>query len=237
MGRAHAESTCLQAHAIPGYGTEPPDVTLWVNAILSEYSPSRIDMTRREQILEAALDLFATKGFDGTSTKEIAEAAGVAEGLIFHHFNSKLALLGAVFETHHSYFSDLQALMSEPPDVPAEALLTRLATDALGRLRRESRITVVFFGVAQINAELRRRLESMIDAGTSSLSRYLSDRKARGELREDLDVDTAAFAFLSPLFLFFLVHRDLADQDWNERSAAFVSGLVATTLHGAGSRA
>lgn len=42
--------------------------------------------------MDAALELFAAKGFDGTSTREIAQAAGVAEGLIFHHFDSKESL-------------------------------------------------------------------------------------------------------------------------------------------------
>lgn len=44
---------------------------------------------RRASIVEAALPLFATKGFDGTTTKELAEAAEISEALLYRHFPSK----------------------------------------------------------------------------------------------------------------------------------------------------
>lgn len=52
----------------------------------------------REKILETAIDLFSKKGFNGTTTKEIAEAAGVNESLIFRHFSTKKELYGAIIE-------------------------------------------------------------------------------------------------------------------------------------------
>ena len=51
---------------------------------------------RRSGIVEAALPLFARKGFAGTTTKEIAEAAEVSEALLFKHFPTKAALYGAI---------------------------------------------------------------------------------------------------------------------------------------------
>ncbi len=51
---------------------------------------------RRRRIVEAALPLFARKGFAGTTTKEIAEAAEVSEALLFKHFPTKAALYGAI---------------------------------------------------------------------------------------------------------------------------------------------
>jgi TetR/AcrR family transcriptional regulator len=53
---------------------------------------------RRRQLLEAALEAFSRKGFEGATTKEIAEAAGVTEGVVFRHFPSKQALYAAVLE-------------------------------------------------------------------------------------------------------------------------------------------
>lgn len=178
------------------------------------------------------MDLFAAKGFDRTTTKEIAQAAGVAEGLIFHHFENKERLLTAVFETRRSYFGDLRGLSSDPPDLPAEQVLPHLATEALARLRREGRIAIVLFATAQINPGVRKQLEAVIREGTGHLARYLEGRRDRGELRADLDVEAAAFAFLSPLFLYFLVHRDLPDPEWEAQSTTFVRGLVATWLEG-----
>src|SRR5260370_34104598 len=58
---------------------------------------SRLDSDeRRKAIVKAAVPLFARKGFAGTTTKELAEAAGISEGLLFRHFPSKKHLYGEI---------------------------------------------------------------------------------------------------------------------------------------------
>jgi TetR/AcrR family transcriptional regulator len=56
---------------------------------------------RRRQLVETALDFFSRKGFGGTTTKEIAAAAGVTEAIIFRHFPTKQDLYNAVLDHHH----------------------------------------------------------------------------------------------------------------------------------------
>src|SRR5262245_64578923 len=51
---------------------------------------------RRKMIVAAAVPLFARKGFAGTTTKELAEAAGISEALLFRHFPSKKHLYGEI---------------------------------------------------------------------------------------------------------------------------------------------
>lgn len=51
---------------------------------------------RRQHFIEAALHLFSTRGFRGTTTKAIADAAGVSEGLLFRHFSTKEDLYAAI---------------------------------------------------------------------------------------------------------------------------------------------
>src|SRR5436309_14142702 len=51
---------------------------------------------RREQILKTAVDLFSQKGFAGTTTKEIARAAGVSEAMVFRHFAKKTDIYDAI---------------------------------------------------------------------------------------------------------------------------------------------
>ena len=53
---------------------------------------------KQEQILKAALLLFAKEGFHATSTSKVAKQAGVSEGLIFRHFGNKEGLLKAILE-------------------------------------------------------------------------------------------------------------------------------------------
>lgn len=53
---------------------------------------------RREQLIEVAVDLFSRKGFKGTTTREIAAAAGVTEAMIFRHFETKEHLYTAIID-------------------------------------------------------------------------------------------------------------------------------------------
>jgi AcrR family transcriptional regulator len=53
--------------------------------------------TRREAMLAAALELFATQGFDGTAVPELAKRAGVGAGTIYRHFESKEGLVNALY--------------------------------------------------------------------------------------------------------------------------------------------
>jgi AcrR family transcriptional regulator len=58
----------------------------------------RDDGNRRRELLRSAARLFRKQGFDGTSTRDIAAAAGMQSGSPFYHFESKQALLHAVME-------------------------------------------------------------------------------------------------------------------------------------------
>ena len=72
-------------------------------------------MSRKDDILKAATELFAIQGFNGTATSEIATQAGVAHGTIFHHFKSKENLLVAICdELVQDYVSGLQTAMEGP---------------------------------------------------------------------------------------------------------------------------
>jgi AcrR family transcriptional regulator len=54
--------------------------------------------SKKDKIIDAALELFANEGFSATSTNRIAKKAGVSEGLIFRHFNNKNGLLQAILK-------------------------------------------------------------------------------------------------------------------------------------------
>ena len=63
--------------------------------------------TKREAILDAALALFAEKGVDATTTREIAEQADTAEGNLYRHFEGKADLVRTLFETTARRFADV----------------------------------------------------------------------------------------------------------------------------------
>src|SRR5512147_1443061 len=53
---------------------------------------------RRQQIIEVARDLFASRGFEGTTTRQLAEEIGINEALLFRHFSTKEDLYWAVLQ-------------------------------------------------------------------------------------------------------------------------------------------
>src|SRR2546429_9828476 len=80
---------------------------------------------RRTAIIRAVRQVFAEKGFDGTTTRELADAAGVSEALLFKHFPNKEALFTAMQqsccnEQDHGRFERRKAL---DPSASTTALL------------------------------------------------------------------------------------------------------------------
>jgi AcrR family transcriptional regulator len=90
---------------------------------------------RRASIIRAARNVFVEKGFNGTTTRELAEAAGVSEALVFKHFPSKEALYSAILmscfkEEGAKNIARLQSL--EPSTATLVYLLHDLVTHILG---------------------------------------------------------------------------------------------------------
>src|SRR6059036_996639 len=52
--------------------------------------------TRREELLQIAAELFATKGFKNTTVRDIADAAGILSGSLYHHFDSKESMVDEI---------------------------------------------------------------------------------------------------------------------------------------------
>jgi len=76
---------------------------------------------KQQALIQAALTLFATKGYESTTTREIAGLAGCAEGLIHRYFKGKAGLLPALVEHHFSKeVADLTRQLQPAPTLEAE---------------------------------------------------------------------------------------------------------------------
>ncbi len=96
---------------------------------------------RRETIVSAAVPLFARKGFAGTTTREIAEAAGISEGLLFKHFANKTALYDAIvheFKDPHPTFEEIRGL---PASTQSLVQMVRVTTEHFVTLAGSSELT------------------------------------------------------------------------------------------------
>jgi AcrR family transcriptional regulator len=196
----------------------------------------RMAAARREQILKTALGQFAAQGFDATSTRQIAQEVGIAEGLIFHYFPTKASLLTAILqdrlEGRRAFRSELRPLLDDAGGKPAHEVLHAVASGWLATLRRDDEIVVVLFTAAQTNPEVGAAWQALIREGTELLTGYLAARVDDGELRKDLPLETAATMFVSSLMIFFLTRRHLPEQEWREQSEVYARELISVWLQG-----
>ncbi len=84
------------------------------------------DQKTHDRILESAEHLFATQGYERTTTKQLAEASHVAEGTLFRHFDSKKSILAAVLSAGwNTLLNDLLATLCEVSDYQDMVALLR----------------------------------------------------------------------------------------------------------------
>jgi AcrR family transcriptional regulator len=79
-------------------------------------------MTKRDAICDAALTLFAEKGFEATTTREIAEQAGAAEGTLYRHFDGKADLAQSLYRRCTTQLKEILSDRDEPSSTPPDRL-------------------------------------------------------------------------------------------------------------------
>lgn len=185
---------------------------------------------RRQQILEVAIRLFAQHGVARTTTRQIAQAAGIAEGLIFKYFPTKLDLVRAVVDTPHVFTSDLRHVLEAADTQPLDEVMRQIATRWLGLLQREADLSTILFGEALINPEIGAVHRQVIEAGSEGMSRFLEARKQQGQLSPAVDTKTAVHMYMSSLLMFFVRYRHLSAEAWARESASFAEQLTLAWL-------
>lgn len=144
----------------------------------------------RERISAAALELFATKGFDGTSVRDIARAAGIAEGALYRHFPSKEALARSLFlDGYARLATDVGALCAAVPDFPGRI---RALVDHFCRLFDEE---PTLFSFLLLNQHDHLRFVDRHDDAANvvnALERLFTEAAEKGEIpRHDPPVSPA----------------------------------------------
>ncbi|MEU6784999.1 TetR/AcrR family transcriptional regulator [Nonomuraea angiospora] len=142
---------------------------------------------RREQLLDAALRVFADKGVDGATVKDVAEAAEVTPGLLYRYFDSKEAMVETLL-SERGFLPRLRELRTEQNDSrPAPEVLTELLKAFDRLLADNAELMAVFFSAAQA----RGPLAALAGEGQRLIGDFLLERIDAGELRPH-DTVTAA---------------------------------------------
>jgi TetR/AcrR family transcriptional regulator, fatty acid metabolism regulator protein len=153
--------------------------------------PERV-ADRRAELLDAAVRVFAAKGFHASRVGDIATEAGVAHGLLYHYFRSKEEVLETVFRDTWSALVD-ETRRIEASDQPLREQLRLFARIYLGSwLSTPDLVRVLVREVARGPGVGSRVAE--IGELFELLRRIIENGQARGEVRADIDATLAAWA-------------------------------------------
>ncbi|HET9345518.1 MAG TPA: TetR/AcrR family transcriptional regulator [Candidatus Limnocylindrales bacterium] len=137
---------------------------------------------RRIQLIDAALRLFAERGFRGTTIADIAAATGTAHGLVYHYFRSKDELLEAVLE-RHAFLDRLDTILTVSSRRPAAKVLTEIAVGLSRLLDERPELLRLVVAESPTNPIVQQAMARVSEEGTRILGDYLRARVAAGELR------------------------------------------------------
>jgi AcrR family transcriptional regulator len=166
---------------------------------------------RREQIIEAALRVFARKGFKGATNKDIATEAGITPGLIYHYFANKEALLKAAIEAH-SPVGLIHDLPTQLLDQPPELFLRFIAEQILKITESEQfvRLLQVFLPEVIYNPSITSFNLGAIQEVSEFLENYFEAQMKSGQLIRS-DPSLMVEVFTGTLFAFVMRRQILND--------------------------
>jgi len=168
---------------------------------------------RKLQILRVAVSLFSQKGFGGTTTREIAQAAGVSEAMVFRHFATKQELYTAILD-HKACSADSM----NPEEMVAEALklkddravFERLAFGALQHHEQDPDFQRLLLYAALEGHELAEMFfEKFIRRVYELLGGYIAERQRDGAMVK-MDPSIAVRCFIG-----MIVHHSLNNNLWD----------------------
>ena len=168
---------------------------------------------RKLQILRIAVSLFSQKGFGGTTTREIAQAAGVSEAMVFRHFATKQELYSAILD-HKACSGDSM----NPEQMVAEALkqkddravFAQLALGALDHHECDPEFQRLLLHSALEGHELAEMFfEKFIRRVYELLGGYIAERQRDGAI---VKIDPA---IIVRSFIGMIIHHSLNNNLWD----------------------
>lgn len=180
--------------------------------------------------MEAALSLFAAGGFEGTTTREIADRACVTEAVIFRYFPTKRELFREVVAEYGPTVHFPICFESHRSRPFAEALATVIG-GYLDHAWTNRRVIRLFLHATFHDEDIRNELSALFEHRRRRLDEMVRERVETGELRPDAKEHGAEAITLATTG--FLV-RSLRQEppDWSEARDRFLRALAGTMAYG-----
>jgi AcrR family transcriptional regulator len=162
---------------------------------------------RRRVIVEAAVALFSQNGFRGTTTKQIAEAAGCSEATIFKHFTTKHELYSAILEAKSRIAETLAKAAHAAARKDDAGVFRAIGLESLTRTEQDpSLMRLLLFSALEGHDLSHLFFESKVRGLHEFLSGYIKERIADGAF-QPVDPLLAARGFVGMIAHYLLIHE------------------------------
>src|SRR3954469_16678487 len=148
---------------------------------------------RRRELLDAAVRVFARKGFHASRVGDITEEAGVAHGLLYHYFKSKDEVLEAVFRDAWGDVLEAFGEIEESEEEPREQL-RHVAAILLRSWRRDPDLVRVLVREIGRSPQVQTKVDELGQAFTA-IERIVERGQREGAFRADLDARLLSWIF------------------------------------------
>lgn len=188
--------------------------------------------SKKERILHTALKLFSKQGFYATSTKEIAAACGVAEGLIFYYFGDKRKLLLEIVRnfTFLLRLQDDEKLLSK---LPVDEALLRYGLAYLAFLKENIAYIMLIWSPELLqDDEVSREVMSLIGRIGAAGGVMLSAGAAGGAPPDRETQETAMTMMTSSILIYFLLQSRSGQRPAPGEDEAYIRKVIQLLLHG-----
>ena len=183
---------------------------------------------RRQHLITTALELFAAQGYEGTTTREIANRSGVTEAIIFRHFPTKEDLYWEVIEEQCNIRSAIPRLREMlDSDLDDLSKFTLIAEDILSRNTSDPKLFRLLLFCALENHELRDRFfQTRISERYEILAQHIRGCIRKGTFRK-VDPLVAARGFFGMVVYHFLIQEIFGGKKFGRFNPREVSRTLA----------
>lgn len=173
---------------------------------------------RRSQILQLAINLFSQRGFNGTTTKEIAKAAGISEAMVFRHFTTKNELYDAILDYKACQggqsmpWEENSTIKQAAENSDDYAFFYNLALNAMNKHQADPDFMRLLFHSALEEHSLSDKFfDEFVVRLYDFISAYIAKRQADGAMRE-VEPRIVVRAFLG-----MMIHQSLNNILWDKK--------------------
>lgn len=165
----------------------------------------KTDTNTRERLIDATERIIREQGIMAVTTKDIASAAGVAEGTLYNHFQDKVALLLAVMAERISgnFLQIIRELPERAGEGTVEGTIEELVAAALAFFTHTMPLNVALAADPQLNARHTQRLRELgtgPDVALRSVMEYIEAEQRLGRIRPDISPAAAGTILLGVCF-------------------------------------